>query len=60
MNWHNHAGIKTYPIQMAVRHEIPLMLWGDHGWVDLGGMFSYSDFPEFTAKTRKPPMLSTP
>lgn len=53
MNWHNHAGIKTYPIQMAVRHEIPLMLWGDHGWVDLGGMFSYSDFPEFTAKTRK-------
>jgi len=53
MNWHNHCGIKTYPIQEAVRHKVPLMLWGELGWMDLGGMFSYSDFAEFTAKTRK-------
>ncbi|MCF8475399.1 MAG: N-acetyl sugar amidotransferase [Pseudolabrys sp.] len=52
MNWHNHCGIKTYPIQAAVRHKVPMMLWGELGWMDLGGMFSYSDFAEFTAKTR--------
>lgn len=52
MNWHNHCGIKTYPIQTAVRYRIPLILWGEYGWMDLGGMFSYNDFAEFTAKTR--------
>jgi len=52
MNWHNHCGIKTYPIQMAVRYKIPLILWGEYGWMDLGGMFSYNDYAEFTAKTR--------
>ncbi len=52
MNWHNHCGIMTWPIQMAVRHRVPLILWGEHGWVDLGGMFSLNDFAEFTAKKR--------
>jgi len=52
MNWHNHCGIMTYPIQMAIRHRIPLLFWGEHGWLDLGGMFSLNDFAEFTAKKR--------
>lgn len=52
MNWHNHCGISTTPIQVAVRYKVPLMFWGEHGWVDLGGMYSLNDFPEFTAKTR--------
>jgi len=52
MNWHNHCGIFTVPIQMAVRYKIPLMLWGEQGFMDLGGMYSYSDFVEFTAKFR--------
>ena len=52
MNWHNHCGIFTSPIQVAVRYKIPLMMWGEHGFMDLGGMFSYGDFPEFTAKFR--------
>lgn len=52
MNWHNHCGVMTLPIQMAVKYNIPLILWGEHSWIDLGGMFSYNDFPEFTAKTR--------
>lgn len=52
MNWHNHCGIFTSPIQLAVRYQIPLMMWGEHGFMDLGGMFSYRDFPEFTAKYR--------
>ncbi len=51
-NWHGHCGIFTTPIQVAVRYKIPLILWGEHGFMDLGGMYSYSDFVEFTAKHR--------
>lgn len=53
MNWHNHCGIFTFPIQAAVRFNVPLILWGEHGFMDLGGMYSYNDFVEFTAKWRK-------
>lgn len=52
MNWHGHCGIFTVPIQVAVRYRVPLIIWGEHGFMDLGGMFSYSDYVEFTAKTR--------
>jgi N-acetyl sugar amidotransferase len=52
-NWHAHCGIFTVPIQAAIRHKVPLILWGEHGFMDLGGMHSYSDFVEFTAKHRK-------
>jgi len=51
-NWHAHCGIFTAPIQVAVRYKVPLMLWGEHGFMDLGGMYSYNDFVEFTAKFR--------
>jgi N-acetyl sugar amidotransferase len=51
-NWHAHCGIFTTPIQVAVRYRVPLMLWGEHGFMDLGGMYSYRDFVEFTAKFR--------
>ena len=52
MNWHNHVGIMTYPIRTAVDMNIPLMFWGEHGRIELGGMFSNYDFIEFTYKTR--------
>lgn len=52
-NWHAHCGIFTVPIQVAVRYKVPLILWGEHGFMDLGGMYSYNDFVEFTAKHRK-------
>lgn len=52
MNWHAHCGIFTVPIQVAVRYQVPLMLWGEHGFLDLGGMYSLHDFVEFTAKHR--------
>jgi len=53
MNWHGHCGIFTVPIQVAVRYKVPLILWGEHGFMDLGGMYSHKDFIEFTAKFRK-------
>lgn len=52
MNWHAHCGIFTAPIQVAVRYKVPLILWGEHGFMDLGGMYSYNDLVEFTAKHR--------
>ncbi len=52
MNWHAHCGIFTAPIHVAVRYKVPLMMWGEHGFMDLGGMYSYNDFVEFTAKYR--------
>jgi len=53
MNWHAHCGIFSFPIQAAVRFEVPLILWGEHGFMDLGGMYSINDFVEFTVKFRK-------
>jgi N-acetyl sugar amidotransferase len=52
MNWHAHCGIFTSPIQVAVRYKVPLMMWGEQGFMDLAGMYSYNDFVEFTAKFR--------
>lgn len=52
MNWHAHSGIFTSPIQVALRYKVPLMLWGEHGFLDLAGMYSMHDFVEFTAKHR--------
>jgi N-acetyl sugar amidotransferase len=52
MNWHAHAGIFTYPIRVAVEKKIPLMVWGEHGFMDLGGMHSYKDMVEFTYRYR--------
>ena len=52
MNWHNHSGIFTTPIQVAVNYNIPLMFWGEHGWTEVGGMLSRYDFPEFTFRYR--------
>ena len=52
MNWHAHAGIFTYPIRVAVQQNIPLMIWGEHGFMDLGGMHSYNDLVEFTYRYR--------
>jgi N-acetyl sugar amidotransferase len=52
MNWHAHCGIFTYPVQIAVKHRIPLIIWGEHGFTDLAGMFSLNDRIEMTAKFR--------
>lgn len=51
MNWHAHCGIMTYPIQVATRFRIPLMIWGETAW-DISGMFEPDDFVEFSARVR--------
>lgn len=52
MNWQAHCGIFTYPVQIAVKFRIKLIIWGEHGYTELGGMYSMKDFPEMTAKYR--------
>ncbi|MDO8499648.1 MAG: N-acetyl sugar amidotransferase [bacterium] len=52
-NWHTHAGIFTTPIVVAVKYKVPLIIWGEHGFMNLGGMHSYKDLVEYTAKFRK-------
>jgi N-acetyl sugar amidotransferase len=53
MNWHAHCGIFTTPIRVASDLNIPLMIWGEHGRTDVAGMFSHSDYIEFTYRARK-------
>ncbi len=51
--WHCLAGQTVYPVQMAVRFKIPLIVWGAHQGVDQVGMFSHLDEVEMTRKYRK-------
>jgi imidazoleglycerol phosphate synthase cyclase subunit len=52
MNWHGHVGIMTAPIRVAIEHRIPLVFYGEHGYLDLCGQFSMDDFPEVTYRDR--------
>jgi N-acetyl sugar amidotransferase len=51
MNWHAHCGIFTYPIQIAVQMNIPLIIWGETFW-DIAGMYDPNDYIEFSARMR--------
>ena len=53
MNWHAHCGIYTYPVQTAVKLNIPLIIWGEYGPADLGGQLSLNDMVEMSARIRK-------
>jgi imidazoleglycerol phosphate synthase cyclase subunit len=52
MNWHAHVGITTLPVATAARFDIPLVIWGEHGYLDLSGQFSLDDFPEMSYRDR--------
>jgi N-acetyl sugar amidotransferase len=53
VTWHYHAGIRTFPFQIAVKHKIPLIIWGEHGFGELTGMVTLEDMVEFTKWTRQ-------
>lgn len=52
MNWHAHVGITTLPVRAAVQAGVPLLIWGEHGYLDLCGQFSMNDFPEMNYRDR--------
>jgi len=35
--WHCHAGVFTFPVQIAVKYRIPLLIWGEQGTFEYGG-----------------------
>ncbi len=51
--WHCLAGQTVYPVQVAVKFKIPLIVWGAHQGIDQVGMFSHLDEVEMTRKYRK-------
>lgn len=53
MYWHVLAGNFTFPVQVAVKFRIPLIVWGVHPWSDQTGMFSHLDEVEMTERCRK-------
>ena len=52
MNWHAHVGIMTAPVMTAAQYGIPLVFYGEHGYLDLCGQFSMNDFPEISYRDR--------
>lgn len=53
MNWHNHVGIATVPMRTAVQQDIPVVVWGEHGYADICGQYSNEDFFEWTYRNRR-------
>jgi N-acetyl sugar amidotransferase len=51
--WHCIAGQTVYPVQVAVKLKVPLIIWGAHQGIDQVGMFSHTDEVEMTRKYRK-------
>lgn len=51
--WHCIAGETVFPVQIAVKLKIPLIIWGAHQGIDQVGMFSHLDEVEMTRKYRK-------
>ena len=51
--WHVNAGSQTFPVQVATKFNIPLVIWGVNGWLDQVGMFSHHDNAEMSKKVRK-------
>ncbi len=52
MTWYAHSGIYSYPVQVAVKMRIPLLIWGEPPGVYRNGMYTYNDFIEMTRKFR--------
>ena len=52
MTWYMHSGIFSFPVQIAVKFNIPLLFWGEPPGVYRNGMYSYNDFIEMTRKFR--------
>lgn len=51
--WHCLAGQTVFPVQTAVRYEVPLIIWGGHQGLEQVGMFSHEHEVEMTRRYRK-------
>ena len=53
ITWHSHAGIFTAPFQLAVKYDIPLIIYGESGYGESFGMYRAEDMPEFSTWKRQ-------
>jgi N-acetyl sugar amidotransferase len=53
VHWPYLAGSTVFPVQMAVRRRIPLIIWGAHQGLEQVGMFSHTDEVEMTRRYRR-------
>lgn len=51
--WHCLAGQTVFPVQIAVKMKIPLIIWGHHQGLDQVGMFSHLDEVEMSRRHRR-------
>jgi hypothetical protein len=51
--WPVLAGHTAFPVQIATRFKIPLIIWGAHQGVEQVGMFSHEHEVEMTRRYRK-------
>lgn len=51
--WHCLAGQSVFPVQTAVRYQVPLIIWGAHQGLEQVGMFSHEHEVEMTRRHRK-------
>ena len=51
--WPCLAGQTVFPVQTAVRYQVPLIIWGGHQGLEQVGMFSHEHEVEMTRRYRK-------
>lgn len=51
--WPCLAGQTVFPVQTAIRYQVPLIIWGAHQGVEQVGMFSHEHEVEMTRRYRK-------
>ena len=51
--WPCIAGQTVFPVQIAVRYKIPLIIWGAHQGLEQVGMFSHTHEVEMSRRYRK-------
>ena len=52
-HWPVLAGQSVFPVQTAVSHKVPLIIWGAHQGLEQVGMFSHLNEVEMTRRYRK-------
>jgi N-acetyl sugar amidotransferase len=53
MYWPILAGHSVFPIQISIKYQIPLIIWGAHQGLEQVGMFSHLNEVEMTRRYRK-------
>jgi len=52
MRWPFLAGESTFPVQIAIERDIPLVVWPYHQATEQVGMHSYTETPEMSRRNR--------